>query len=211
MRGKLRALILDIDGTLVKSSIDWKLVRRKLAGLGITVGKEPVAEAINRLFSTNRELALRAEREVRRVEWASALMVRRDEELINLLTGVKELGLKLAVVTLRGRRSAEEVLRRLGIIDLIDELVSREDECVRAKQLDLVIRRLRVSRDEALFLGDTFLDVRAAGELGVKFSLIDSSNDRINTVPKGLKDLLRRLLSRLSEYSASSGKSPFKE
>ncbi len=193
----MRALILDIDGTLVKPDIDWTYVRRRLSELGINVPHKPVAEILARVAMHNPKLAKSVEDEIVGIERRSAERVRRDPELRGLLLQFKDRGIRIAVVTLRGRETAAKVLGSLGISDLVDVLVTREDSYDRRVQLRTVLSALGVEPSQTYFLGDTMWDLEAGKNEGVNVLLIDSKEDPVSTVPKHLKATLRKLLENL--------------
>ncbi len=193
----MHTLVLDIDGTLVKPDIDWAYVRRRLSELGINVPHKPVAEILARVAVHNPRLAKSVEDEIVGIERRSAERVRQDPELRDLLSQFKSRGVRIAVVTLRGRETAVKVLESLGISDLVDVLVTREDSYDRKTQLRTVMRILGAEPSQTYFLGDTMWDLEAGGSEGVNVLLIDSKNDPVSTVPKHLKATLRRLLENL--------------
>ncbi len=193
----MHTLVLDIDGTLVKPDIDWAYVRRRLSELGINVPHKPVAEILARVAVHNPRLAKSVEDEIVSIERRSAERVRQDPELRDLLSRFKSRGVRIAVVTLRGRETAVKVLESLGISDLVDVLVTREDSYDRKAQLRTVMKILGAEPSQTYFLGDTLWDLEAGKNEGVNVLLIDSKNDPVSTVPKHLKATLRMLLENL--------------
>lgn len=193
----MRALVLDIDGTLVKPDIDWAYVRRRLSELGINVPHKPVAEILARVAVRNPRLAKSVEDEIVSIERRSAERVGKDLELRDLLSRFKRRGFRIAVVTLRGRETAVKVLESLGINDLVDVLATREDSYDREVQLRIVMRMLGAEPSQTYFLGDTTWDLEAGKNVGVNVLLIDSKDDPVSAVPKHLKVALRRLLENL--------------
>jgi len=193
----MHALVLDIDGTLVKPDIDWAYVRRRLSELGINVPHKPVAEILARVAVRNPRLAKSVEDEIVNIERRSAEGIGKDPELRDLLSRFKGRGVRIAVVTLRGRETAVKVLESLGINDLVDVLVTREDSYDREAQLRIVMRMLGAEPSQTYFLGDTTWDLEAGKSVGVNVLLIDSKDDPVAAVPKHLKVVLRRLLENL--------------
>ena len=189
----LKLLILDVDGTLVKPDIDWAYARRRLKELGINADGIPVAEAFARLASHNSELARRLESEVRRMELESARKVKRDPELRSLIAELRKSGCRVVIVTLRSRDTAVAVLKALGIEDLIDALITREDSYDRRTQLKIAISMFGVRPSETVFVGDTHWDVEAGEDLGIKVYVVDSRSDPVSNVPRMVKEILKRL------------------
>ncbi len=202
-----KLLILDVDGTLIKPDIDWEYARRRLKELGIDADGVPVAEAFARLASRDSELAKKLESEVRRMELESARKVRGDPELKSLIMNLRRSGCRVAIVTLRGRDTATAVLEALGIGDVVDALVTREDSYDRRTQLAIVLRRFGVRPSEAVFVGDTHLDVEAGERVGVKVYVVDSRHDPVSNVPRMVKKILRLI----ARTPATPKQSPSKE
>lgn len=190
---RLRALIIDVDDTLVVTSIDWGRVRSRLREeLGVEIPEKPLAEKIRLRIKSSSKLT-KALKIIEEEEMLSAKAVRRDDELVALLNELRGRRVRIAIVTLRSRASAEEVLRRLGIYSLIDILVTREDSVSRAEQLKIAVSALGVKNDEVIFLGDTEIDEGSARLLGIKYRGV-SKGPNARGVPQDLKRFLKHLI-----------------
>ncbi len=189
----LRAIILDIDGTLVNTGLNWCEVRRALKEVvGTADIPKPLAKSLPEIVKEKDKL-VRAFKLIEKLELESALGVNRDVELVELLKQFKEkYKLKLAVVTLRAKNSALIILSKLGILNLIDVLVTREETPDRKSQLIRILNNLGLSRTEVIFLGDTEEDLRAGRELGIRTRLMPGHYNTVG-VPKELKKFLREL------------------
>lgn len=115
------------------------------------------------------------------VELKNALVVKLEEKvdacLINadaapLLEKLRREGVKLAVVTNNFTPFVEKVLRRAGLRQYFDAIVTADD-IERPKPdpqaLELALGKLGVAAEEAWMVGDTFKDGRAADAAGVSF------------------------------------------
>lgn len=189
-----KTLIFDIDGTLVNSGIDWDKIRELVKRTtGIDVDGKPLAEVLSSLPEREGKLL---ERVVADAEASSLANVVADEELRGLIMRAKSLGYAVAVVSLRNRVTASEVLDRLGIRDLIDALVTRDETPRRDEQLSIVLDVLGGEPRHTTFFGDTPWDAEAARELGLQFIRI-ARDGRIGRPPE---NLLRRLREVLGEW-----------
>jgi HAD superfamily hydrolase (TIGR01549 family) len=188
----LQAVILDIDGTLVETGIDWEGIRSKLKNLlNIRHPLKPLAPTLPKLIRNFDQLKVAYEI-VSQEENRSVLNVKMDQELKQLIKSLKDAGIKIGIVTLRGKDSAELILSKLGIRKYVDALITRDESLDRRRQLELILETLRASKDTAMFLGDTNNDYEAGKSLGIKTIIIQSNG--IQGVPQHLKEVLRDLI-----------------
>ena len=89
-----------------------------------------------------------------------------DPELRTALEQLKSAGAKLALVTLQARRPALTALEGLGVRDLFDEIITREDSLSREEQLRIALQKLGVEPREAAMVGDPPWDAEAGRRLG---------------------------------------------
>lgn len=191
MLRRKKVLIFDIDGTLVNSGIDWDRIRDLFkTSAGIDVDGKPLAEVLSILPEKSRKALVKM---VREAEASSLASVRFDHELRHLVTRAKQLGYAVAIVSLRGRETASEVLERLGIRDFVDLLVTRDDTPKRDEQLAMVLGMLEVKSSHAIFFGDTPWDAEAARALGLRFIRI-VGDGRVGRPPENLLRMLREVL-----------------
>jgi len=164
-------VVVDVDGTLVKTPIDWYAVRRRIEEVcGVYIDYRPLIEGIYRYL--DRGAVPKALEVVEEAELSSAAAVSPSLALVELARNLKECGCRLAVVTLRGLTSARLVLERLGLVAYVDALVTREDTIDRARQVELALERLGVARRSAVFVGDSPEDLSVALRLGVTTTII---------------------------------------
>jgi len=189
IRVKVKAVIFDLDGTLITFKLDivgmkkeiirrlLKLnVARNLLNLNVKVAemieisknyllkmgrKDLAAKVISEVFSAADEFEVRAAKISELIE---------DAELV--LKGVRELGLKVGLLTNNGRLATNIVLEKHGIAKYFDIIITR-DETKTLKPdptgLHLLLSALNVSPKEAIFVGDSIIDARAAKKAGVLF------------------------------------------
>ncbi len=165
----VKALITDMDGTLVDLGINWDEVREKVRKeMGWDHPLRPLGVSITKV-AKNEDEVKKAYSIVEREEYQAAFKAKRDEELVNLLSSLKRRGIKLALVTMQAYRSTEVVLKRLGLIDLFDVVITRDIVIGREEQLRIALEKLGVSPKEAVFVGDTPWDYESAKKLGIRF------------------------------------------
>lgn len=171
----LRLIIMDVDDTLVRTPIDWLKLRKNIELLtGVFIEYKPLIRGV--YIYLDGELRKLALQEIEKAELESAAVVSPSIPLKELVSNVKECGCKVSVVTLRGRSSAELILRLLGIHDLVDLLVTREDSMDRVGQLSMVLAKLGVNTREAVFIGDSPDDLEALVKLKLSTIIIRQPN-----------------------------------
>ncbi len=186
----LRLVIMDVDDTLVRTPIDWLKLRKSIESItGVYIEYKPLIRGVyTYLDGELRELALR---EIERAELESAAAVSPSTPLKELVSNIRKCGCRVSVVTLRGRSSAELILRLLGIHELVDLLVTREDSMSRVEQLSIILNKLGVDSREAVFIGDSPDDIEALVKLKLSTVIIRQPNQI--GVPKELLQTLSQL------------------
>jgi len=155
---RVRALIFDLDGTLVESDYDWPAIRREL---GIT---EPsIVDALNGLPEPERSRQWTRLEEIEREATAAARLRPGARELVTWLRGR---GLPCALVTNNTAENTSSLLSRFGLgFDLVmtrdDGLWKPSGAPVRA-----AAHRLGVPIEACAKVGDGRYDVLAGREAG---------------------------------------------
>ena len=94
---------------------------------------------------------------------------------MELLTELNDAGVKLAIVSTKGRRHLSGTTARLGLDPLLSALIAGDDvprEKPDPAGLLLALERLGVEKREALYVGDTVIDAETAFRAGVDFAAV---------------------------------------
>jgi len=181
--GRLKAVILDIDGTLLLSNEAHALAFTEAAeSLGISadypqivrlIGKGsdkliPEAFGIEEESSLGRDLAelkgkLFRERYLPRLGPTPGAR--------RLLEKLKSNGLTLVVATSAGREDVSRLLERAGVSDLIDDTTTADDANASKPDPDILqaaIKKIAARPEQAIMLGDTPYDVEAAKRANIR-------------------------------------------
>lgn len=188
-----------MDGTLVRFNLDYHSARFR------------VIEELNRLniykFRAEENLAIyamlskveakmpseeysrmmdRVQRIIEEYELESAKKTEPMPHALEVLQFVKDKGLKTGIVTNNGRAASNISCSRFNLTSLIDALVTRED-ALRWKPdgatVKEALRRLQVRSEDAVFVGDSAIDILAARDS-------DVVSVALPTGPTKTKDLL---------------------
>jgi len=197
---KLSAVILDMDGTITQSNLDFVGVRRKILAeleemnlrtadmterltnyvllkqLKQRLDAETYEKLRTRFYDLLEEME--AEAAQKAVLYAGAL------DTLHIL---RDRDLRIGLVTSNSRKGTDLTLKRLELSDLFDAVVTRDD-CEEMKPdpapLKKALQELDVHVDEAIFVGDWVYDIKAAQEAGV-------SSVAVFTGPFEMEHLLR--------------------
>ena len=216
-----RAVIFDLDGTLVSFHFDVQGSRRALLeelsrrGFGLSVSNlslptQEILDAAKRQVDSG---VVRADfGEVRRVLYGIL-----DEFELNgsqksepfsdtkeTLGELKRSGTRLAVVTNSGRTATIALLRRTQLLDFFEFVLTRDDvDRIKPDPDGLLnaISRLELPPTEVLFVGDSVLDILAAKRAGLRVVSVATGNytaDRLraegaDAVLSQISDLTRML------------------
>jgi pyrophosphatase PpaX len=172
-------VIFDMDGTLSKTNdlifASFNHVAQKY------LGKTMASNEIIALFGPPEEGALRTllgeERATEAMEDLCAYYAEHHAEIASLHPGIvptlqylKDKGMKLAVFTGKGKRTATITLERLGIGQFFDLVVSGNDVVnhkPHPEGINRVLATFSIPASSALMVGDALSDVRASRAAGV--------------------------------------------
>ena len=178
-------VLFDFDGTLVNTNdliiASWQHTYKHYWGHEVSL------EHI--IASFGEVLPVTLAREFPDVDVDEACKVYRDyqlhvaEEMIKTFEGIPELlkelnarGYRVAIVTSRTRESALRYLDMLEIMDYFEDLVTCDDTDKHKPDPEPILvclRKLGISADEAVMVGDSPFDMKCANNAGVKSVLVD--------------------------------------
>ena len=184
----IRAVILDLDGTIVDFNLDYKSVRAEVIQLLTKQGFPASIFSMNEsIFSMLKKAEIymknngRDERDVARVKEAVLSVANRHEleaaHTTSLMPGIpetlktlKRMKLKTAIFTVNGEKSTNYILNRFRLKRFFDATITREFvSAVKPDpaHLEAALRALNVEPEEAVVVGDSKWDMRCAQELNV--------------------------------------------
>ncbi len=176
--GKYEALITDLDGTLVKTNINWDKLRAKVREvLKTNHPLKPLGLSVYILTRNNPKLREKAFKIIEKEELEAARKVFFDKKLYEIFTYLKFRNTKIGLVTLQNRRTALIILNRLGLTKFFRTIITRDDSLDRFVQLRIAIDKLGVKPSKTVFIGDTLWDYEAGLKMGCKTVIVGSFNE----------------------------------
>lgn len=165
----VRGIVFDLDGTLVRLPVDWRLV---VDGLSKMLNRRVVS--LVKLYpliwgSPNYEVVSRYV-ESYELKAIDNLLILDDSPNILMKLHSKY---KLGLVTFQGLNVVKRILEKLNLSHLFEGISTRDDAPTREEQISQVISSFNLKASDILVVGDRLNDVFSASKLGCKAALID--------------------------------------
>ncbi|MGB9842416.1 MAG: HAD family hydrolase [Candidatus Bathyarchaeales archaeon] len=182
----IKAVIFDLDGTLVGFNLDYRALRAEVRGYLAKQGvpasvlslQENIFEMLKKaeLFLRNSRKSVATIEKIRgevlsiaeRYELDAAMSTGLMSGVVETLKTLRRMGLKIGLCTTDSEKAAAYILQRFKIAEFFDAVVTRD----RVKQvkphpehLQAVLDALGVKPEESLVVGDSVADMQCAQEL----------------------------------------------
>ena len=184
----IKALVFDLDGTVVDFNLDYEAVRAEVMLFLTKQGLPSSILSLNEsMFKMLKKVEIcmrnngKGEREIARVREAVLSLADRYKleaahttsllpGVIETLKALREMRLKTALFTINGEKSTGYILRRFRLKSFFDVIITRESvSAVKPERahLEAALRALNVKAEEAMVVGDGVGDMRCAQGLDV--------------------------------------------
>jgi HAD superfamily hydrolase (TIGR01509 family) len=189
----IKAVVFDLDGTVVESAYKWPDIRRRLGA-----GNHPILSYLAGLAEPERSMK---QAELESIEAEATHRAVLKDGIRELLAFLKQAGLKTALVTNNSSRNVSFLLNKFNLE--FDYVLSRDSGLWKpsAAPFREALDRIRVLPQDCCAVGDSPFDVQAALEAGIPlFFLIGGlsprqADDRVQAL--GSLAELREALGRL--------------
>jgi phosphoglycolate phosphatase len=189
---KVRAVIFDLDDTLIKSKINYEEMKNTiiefLENAGVTPGLlkknmlnfEIISMAkkdlsgkirqndIEKIFSKVNDI-------MNEFEMESLGNTELMDDALSTLGRLKDLGFKVGIVTNGCREYAKGIMEKFRLGKYVDAIVARDDVLnpkPNPEHLLRILEILNVPVEEAIFIGDHLIDALCAKRVGIPFILL---------------------------------------
>ncbi|MEM2941800.1 MAG: NIF family HAD-type phosphatase [Thermoproteota archaeon] len=184
------AVIFDLDGTLIRSRVDYGEMRRRVSGILLDAGVPgdmlPSSLRIWEIITAGegllrgrgmgvedwRRLLERINQELNEVELAALETVEPAPYAKEALRSLRVMGFLIGVATRSCRAYATRSLELTGLRGFVDALLARDDvehPKPDPRHLLKTVEALRSSPDRVIYIGDTTTDFQTAVDAGIKF------------------------------------------
>lgn len=157
----IRAVLLDMDGTIWDAPIDWPRLRQEI---GLPLDSRPVLHHLKDMPRQEQDRGREILERHEAVGVANGELIPGTHELLSFLE-IRQI--KCALVSNNSRRSVQAVLGQHNLD--FDAVMTRDDGAFKPdpKAFLAALRQLRARPDEAVVVGDTHLDLLAAHRTGI--------------------------------------------
>lgn len=183
---KPTVVVFDMDGTLLKFKLNVRAAKVEilelLKNLGVSTSGISLETSVQEMINiASRQLAGKLSSEevrrrvlevMRKYERIASREAEAREDAMETIRELKKRGYVIAVATNTHREAAVNSLKKVGILDGIDALVTRDDVEHLKPSGDLlrkVAQIFNVEPAKILYVGDSVHDIRAAKEVGAVF------------------------------------------
>jgi len=216
----IKAVIFDLDDTLIHSGIDYREMKTSLIKFLIESGAEPsllnedmpnleifrtAAESLRKKNVPENKIKNvldRAHQILNEAEMESLGRARLMDGALETLSALKDRDIKVGIITNGCRRYAVEVIKMFSIDKYVDVLVARDnvtDQKPSPKHLLKALEILGVYTNEAIFVGDHWIDALCAKNAGVKFVLLRGRDEYKMWNFRGVEDIIAVAINDLRE------------
>lgn len=180
----IKAILFDFDGTVANTNEliveSWQYVYKKILGreadeadIKASFG-EPLAVTMAKVFpDTPVDEAIDLYRGHQKDIYEG--LIEPFPGMVELIKRLKADGLKVSITTSRLRNSTLIGLKKFGLLETIDEIITCEDTDKHKpdpKPALISLEKLGVKAEEALMVGDSIFDMQCAHNAGVKAVLV---------------------------------------
>ena len=175
----IRGIIFDLDGTLVQLPIRYDYLCIELKKLLRTDNElTPLISSIVNL-ARNGNIIKEAFEIICREEIQSVNGMNIISGAEELLTYLKTKNYLLGLVTLQCKTATEQILSKMGVRNLFNSILTRDDSYERLDQIKKTLSRLGLSPNETIMIGDRLNDIESAKNMGCQSILVSNKENHL--------------------------------
>jgi HAD superfamily hydrolase (TIGR01509 family) len=183
---RIRGVLFDMDGVIVRQSLDFMAIKREI--FGSTEGF-----ILERMAALEGAARARAEAILERHETEAALAAEPVDGAVEFFDWLAARGIRRGIVTRNSPKSVAIVREKLGLA--VDAVVTRDDAAPKPSPEPVLVacRRLGMAPAEGLFVGDYEFDMLAGRRAGITTVLLKNPiqlrSDNADLVIESFRDL----------------------
>jgi len=183
----IKAVVFDLDGTIVDFNLDYKTLRAEVRRLLVGRGFPPSLFSVNEsIFEMLKKVEIYVrnnggdDKEVEdtkkrvfsmadKYEMEAARQTSLLSGVVDALTELKKMNVKMAIFTINGEKAANYILRTFRLKRFFSVVVTREMvPMVKPApfHLETALKLLEVAPEEVMVVGDSVSDMKSADSLG---------------------------------------------
>lgn len=163
----IKAIIFDLDGTLVRLPVKYDIVYRYLKNLFQTDENfQPLIPTIIKKANNDKNKLNDAFEFLCKQEDNASEQLEIIDNSIEILNYFHLKNFTMCLVTMQCRRVAEKILLKMGVSSLFSNIITRDENYDRLEQIKETISRLSLSPQDTLVVGDRIHDMECAKKAG---------------------------------------------
>ncbi|MCX8189004.1 MAG: HAD family hydrolase [Nitrososphaeria archaeon] len=194
----IRAVIFDLDGTLIEFKLDVKSSKEKVIhfikemvpdinGLDSNLTYYHILESVREMVDKKKFEFIKLEvyKILERFEDKAVQETSLKTGVMEALTELKVLGKNIALLTNSGRNATFKALKKFNILNFFDIILTRDDvEFMKPSTFGFqkTLSLLNLSADECVSVGDGLIDIIPSKALGIKFVAVSGGYNPIEKI-----------------------------
>jgi len=190
----IKAIIFDLDGTLIRLPIDYNKIQNMLRELfGTSENFTPLIATIIKKAQDDKEKISKAFELICREELSSIDKMETIDGALNLLKDIQSKKIILSLITMQCKEAVTRILSKLNMgNNMFSIIISRDESYDRLDQIKKTVEKLSVPSNEVIVIGDRIHDIKSAQQAGCKSILVNRKKTDVNvetTIVEKLTDL----------------------
>jgi len=190
---KLKAVIFDLDGTIVDVPYNWNQIKADLGTKGV-----PILSYLLKLKEPEKSEKWKVLEKYEKTATEKAVLKRGIPKLLGLLT---ERGIKKVLVTNNSFKNVSFILKKFKL--KFDLVISRESGLWKPSGAPFlaVLNTLGIGKDECCVVGDSHFDAKAAEDAGIsKIFILNRTKEKFFPGSVEVVQSVKNLKERIEEF-----------
>lgn len=162
-----KGIIFDLDGTLIQLPVNYDVVQNNLKEFfGTSENLKPLIPTIIKLSKNDQNKINTSFNLICKEEIIASKKFKIMTDAVEILKFLKSKNLILCLITMQCREALEKILQKMGVLDLFDSIISRDDSYDRFEQIQESLKKSCLESSDVLVVGDRIHDMESAKKAG---------------------------------------------